>query len=108
MGMVKRFEIWDTELNQTMGSEINKVRPCVIVSPDEANKYLNTIIVVPLTRTMKTYPTRVNCRFLGKNGQIAIDQIRSIDKSRLTRKLGELDYETSISMCTAIIETFKY
>ena len=108
MDMVKRFDIWNTELNPTIGSEVNKIRPCLIVSPDEANKYLNTVIVVPLTSTSKPYPTRIDCQFMGKSGQLAIDQIRSIDKSRLGKKLGELDIETSEKICSAIIKTFRY
>jgi mRNA interferase MazF len=108
MDMVKRFDIWNTELNPTIGSEVNKIRPCLIVSPDEANKYLNTVIVVPLTSTFKPYPTRIDCQFMGKSGQLAIDQIRSIDKSRLGKKLGELDIETSEKICSAIIKTFRY
>jgi mRNA interferase MazF len=106
--MVKRFEIWHTELSQTVGSEINKIRPCLVVSPDEVNRNLNTIIVVPLTSTLKPYPTRVNCIFMGKEGQLAIDQIRSIDKSRLGNKLGVLDEETSKKTCATLMETFSY
>jgi len=106
--MVKRFDVWHAELNPTIGSEINKIRPCLVVSPDEANRYLNTVIIVPLTSTFKPYPTRVGCYFLGKKGQLAIDQIRSIDKSRLGKKLGELDKETSEKVCLTLTETFRY
>ena len=106
--MVKRFDIWHAELNPAVGSEINKIRPCLVVSPDEANRYLNTVIIVPLTSTFKPYPTRVDCHFQGKNGQLAIDQIRSIDKSRLGKKLGKLDEETSEKICITLIETFRY
>jgi mRNA interferase MazF len=108
MDMVKRFDIWHVELNPTVGAEIRKIRPCLVVSPDEVNKHLNTVTIVPLTSTMKPYPTRVDCLFLGKRGQLAIDQIRSIDKSRLDKKLGVLDNETSKMICSRIIETFKY
>jgi mRNA interferase MazF len=106
--MVKRFEIWHVELNPTVGSEINKIRPCLVVSPDESNRYLNTVIIVPLTSTLRPYPTRVNCIFREKKGQLAIDQIRSIDKSRLVKKLGELDKETSEQICVTLSETFRY
>jgi mRNA interferase MazF len=82
--MVKRFEVWNVELNPTKGSEINKTRPCLIVSPNETNKYLNTITIIPLTSTIKPYPTRLNCSFKGKQGQLVVDQIRCIDKSRQT------------------------
>ena len=108
MDMVKRFDIWHVELNPIVGAEINKIRPCLVVSPDEVNKHLNTVTIVPLTSTMKSYPTRVDCIFLGKRGQLAIDQIRSIDKSRLEKKLGVLDNETCGVICSRIIETFKY
>jgi mRNA interferase MazF len=106
--MVKRFDIWHAELNPTVGSEINKIRPCLVVSPDETNRNLNTVIIVPLTSTLKPYPTRVDCQFMGKNGQLAIDQIRSIDKCRLGKKLGILDEETSEKICATLLETFRY
>ena len=106
--MVKRFEIWATELNPSLGSEINKIRPCIVVSPDEANRYLNTVIIVPLTSTVKPYPTRVNCTFKGKEGQLAADQLRCIDKVRLKSKMGEMDEDTCIELCKILVETFKY
>jgi len=108
MDMVKRFEIRNAELNPTIGSEINKIRPCLIVSPDETNKYLNTVVVVPLTSTLKPYPTRIDCHFQEKKGQLAIDQIRCLDKTRLGKKMGELDNETSRKLCAAIVETFRF
>ena len=108
MDMVKRFDIWHVELNPAVGSEINKLRPCLVVSPDEANRHLNMVTIVPLTSTIKPYPTRVDCVFLGKKGQLSIDQIRSVDKSRLVKKLGELDEETSERICAALCVTFKY
>jgi mRNA interferase MazF len=110
MGMVtvKRFEFWLVGLYPTQGSEISKSRPCLVVSPDEVNKYLNTVTVVPLTSTLKNYPTRFECLFEGRTGQLAIDQIRSVDKTRLIRKLGILDEETSKLLCSVLVETFKY
>lgn len=108
MVTVKRFEVWNVELNPTKGSEINKILPCLIVSPNEVNKFLNTVIIVPLTRTIKPYPTRQNCQFKGQDGQLVIDQIRCIDKSRLISKLGAMDVKTSKDACSLIIETFKY
>ncbi|MCK9421304.1 MAG: type II toxin-antitoxin system PemK/MazF family toxin [Bacteroidales bacterium] len=106
--MVKRFDIRNAELNPTIGSEINKIRPCLIVSPDEVNNYLNTVVVVPLTIALKPYPTRIDCQFHGKRGQLAIDQIRCLDKTRLGKKMGELDNETSKKVCAVIVETFRY
>ena len=108
MDMVKRFDVWTVELNPAVGSEIHKIRPCLVVSPNEANRNLKTVIIVPLTSTMKPYPTRVDCLFMQKKGQLAIDQIRTIDKSRLGKKMGELDEETSEKICGALIETFRY
>ena len=99
MDMVKRFEVWQVELNPTVGSEINKIRPCLIVSPNEVNKFLNTVIIVPLTSTLKPYPTRLDCKFKGKQGQLVIDQIRSIDKARLILKLGVMDTDTNKNIC---------
>jgi len=106
--MVKRFDVWHAELNPTVGSEINKIRPCLVVSPDESNRYLNTVIIVPLTSTVKPYPTRIDCQFMGKRGQLATDQIRSIDKSRLEKKLGILDEGTCEKICAKLIETFRF
>ena len=106
--MVKRFEVWNIGLNPTVGHEMNKIRPCVIVSPNEMNKYLKTVIVVPLTSTIKGYPTRVNCMFQGKKGQMALDQIRSIDNSRLIRKLGDLNKDASEELCKTLQVLFKY
>ncbi len=106
--MLKRFEVWNIELNPTKGSEINKVRPCLVVSPNEANKFLNTVVIIPMTSIIKPYPTRLNCDFKGKNGQLVIDQIRSVDKSRLIEKLGIMNANTCKNVCSLIIETFKY
>lgn len=106
--MVNRFDVWLTGLNPTVGSEINKSRPCVVVSPDEANKFLGAVTVVPLTSTFRTYPTRVNCLFEGRPGQLAIDQIRSVDKTRLIKKLGVMDDKTNRLLCEVMVETFRY
>lgn len=104
---VKRFEVWQVQLNPTVGMEISKPRPCAIVSPDEANSHLGTVVVVPLTSTIRSYPTRVGCTFQGRAGQLAVDQLRSIDKSRLKVKMGVLDEQTRIDLCSTIVETFK-
>jgi mRNA interferase MazF len=106
--MVKRFEVWNIELNPTQGSEINKRRPCLVVSPNEVNKFLNTVVIVPMTSTIKPYPTRLNCHFKGKNGQLVVDQIRCVDKTRLIEKLGILDTKTCKEISMLIIEAFKY
>jgi mRNA interferase MazF len=106
--MVKRFEVWNIALNPTQGSEINKMRPCLVVSPNEVNKFLNTVIIVPMTSTIKPYPTRLNCHFKSKKGQLVVDQIRCVDKTRLIEKLGIMDTKTCKEVSMLIIETFKY
>jgi mRNA interferase MazF len=106
--LVKRFEIWLVSLEPTKGSEITKTRPCIIISPDNANKYLNTVIVAPLTHTQKNYPTRIKCTFENQDGQIVLDQIRAIDKaSRLVKKLGDMDNFTNSMVCKILEEMFK-
>jgi len=76
MALIKRFEVWLIELDPTKGSEIKKTRPCLVVSPEPINKYLNTITIVPMTTTVRSYPTRVNCLFKGVTGQLMVDQIK--------------------------------
>ena len=95
-------------LNPIVGSEIKKQRPCVVVSPNEANQHLNTVTVVPLTSSIRTYPTRVAIRFQNKKGEMAIDQVRSIDKSRLVGKLGQLDQKTARKLCESLVQTFRF
>jgi mRNA interferase MazF len=89
--MVNRYDVHWVELDPTRGSEIAKTRPCVIVSPNELNKHLNTIIIIPITSTLRNYPYRVRCTLMGKEGEIVTDQIRSVDKGRLRGKIGELN-----------------
>ncbi len=108
--MVKIFNQFDIlliELNPTMGSEINKTRPCVVISPDEMNKYLNTIIVAPMTSSIKNYPTRVDVKFDEKHGSIVLDQIRTIDKSRIRKKIGCLEHEISSLVKDVLLEMFS-
>ena len=105
---VKRTEVWLVELNPNVGSEVKKTRPCMIVSPDEANKYLNTITIVPLTSTLKSYPSRVNCSFDGQDGQVAIDQVRAVDKLRLKKKLGMLDKRTVEQVFQTLQDYFSF
>lgn len=105
--MVKRFEVYFIDLNPTIGSEINKIRPAVIVSPNQMNNALNTVIIAPLTSTLKAYPMRVNCSIDGKQGQIALDHIRSVDKRRLKAKLGEIENATEKEVINTLIEMFS-
>jgi mRNA interferase MazF len=101
-----QYAIVLVRLDPTLGSEIQKTRPCVILSPNEMNRYLSTIIIAPMTTTLRPYPTRVAVRFDRRKGMIAIDQIRTIDKTRIIKSLGQLSAE-QIESCKAIIkETF--
>ncbi len=88
--VIKRFDVYLVILDPTIGSEIQKTRPCVIISPDEMNRHVATMIVAPMTTKGRSYPTRVACTFQGKDGQVVLDQIRTVDKLRLARKLGRL------------------
>ncbi len=106
MAMVKRFEVYLVNLDPTMGSEIQKTRPCAIVSPDEMNRHIQTVIVAPMTTKSRKYPTRVDCKFKGKKGQIVLDQIRTIDKARLVKKLGELTEDTQKEVLRVLAEMF--
>lgn len=105
MGMVSQYEIYWVNLDPTMGSEINKIRPAVIISPDTSNKYLNTVLVAPLTSTRRKFPMRVNVEVQGKKGQAALDQIRCIDKGRLFEQLGKLS-EMEIRQLKLILKEY--
>ena len=104
--VINRFEVYLVNLDPTVGSEIQKTRPCLIVSPDELNHHLLTTIVAPMTIKGKPYPTRVSCRFKGKNGQIVLDQIRAVDRNRLVKKLGRVDAETATEVLDVLAELF--
>jgi mRNA interferase MazF len=102
---MRRFEVWLVNLDPTIGSEIKKTRPAVIVSPDELNKHLRTVIVVPLT-TGKAYPFRVATKVQGKPGVAAVDQVRTVDKRRLAKKIGALPKKASQCLLNALAELF--
>ena len=104
--VVKRFEVYLVNLEPTKGHEIRKTRPCLVISPDEMNCYVATAIVAPMTTKGRAYPTRVNCSFNGKDGQVVLDQIRTVDKSRLVHKLGEIDSKTKAKVLSVITEIF--
>ena len=94
MGVViKRFDVALVNLDPTIGSEIQKTRPCLVISPDQMNLHISTVIIAPMTTKGKAYPSRINCQFQGKNGQIVLDQIRTIDKTRLVKKLGRINQD---------------
>ena len=103
---LKQYSIVLVNLDPTIGSEIKKTRPCVILSPNEINRFLNTIVVVPMTTNLKKYPTRIQVKHNNKKGMVAIDQIRTIDKSRIIKKFDRLT-KSEIEKCKDIIrETF--
>ncbi|MBO6586403.1 MAG: type II toxin-antitoxin system PemK/MazF family toxin [Gracilimonas sp.] len=103
---VKRFEVHLISLDPTKGSEIKKTRPCLIISPDEMNKHIRTVIIAPMTSTIKNYPTRVTTTFQGKKGQIVLDQIRTVDKSRLIKSLGTISSSAEEKVLSTLQEMF--
>jgi len=103
----RRFEVYLVALDPTVGSEIRKTRPCVVVSPDEANDALSTVIGAPMTSTIRNYPTRVHVRFQGRTGEIAIDQLRALDKRRLIKKLGVISADAQRRLGAALVEFFS-
>ena len=104
--LVRRFEVYLVNLDPTQGSEIKKTRPCLVISPDEMNRFIATVIVAPMTTKGRDYPTRISCEFQGKQGQVVLDQIRTIDKSRLLQKLGEVDNRTKTEVLATLAELF--
>lgn len=106
--VIARFDVWVVSLDPTQGSEIAKSRPCVVISPDSVNRRLNTVMVAPLTSTRKPYPTRVDCEFDNQSGQVALDQARSVDKTRLLKRLGQLDDLINHQICTTLVAMFTY
>jgi len=103
---LKQYQIVLVNLDPTMGSEIKKTRPCVIISPDEMNKFLRTIIIAPMTTSSKKYPTRIEVKYDRKTGWIIIDQIRTIDKQRIIKILGRLSQPEIKELKSVVKETF--
>ncbi len=105
--VVKRFEVYLVKLDPTVGSEIHKTRPCLVISPDEINRFINTIIVAPMTTKGRPYPTRVPLKFKSKRGHVVLDQIRTVDKTRLVKKLGQVDSQTQRAVLSLLNEMFS-
>jgi mRNA interferase MazF len=105
-GSIGRGSVYLVRLDPTQGSEIRKTRPCVIVSPDELNQHLRTVIVAPMTTGGRAYPWRPRCRFQGRAGFVALDQLRTIDAERLLKSLGQLDSQTVLAMLRPLQEMF--
>ena len=106
--VVKRFEIYWVSLNPTVGVEMQKTRPAVIISPDEINDNLGTVLVAPITSSNKNFPTRIKFKLNGKDNFIALDQLRAVDKSRLKSKIAALSANTSQTVCELLQELFAY
>ena len=104
--VVNRFDVVLINLDPTVGSEIKKTRPCLVISPDEMNRHIRTVIIAPMTSANKDYPTRVPCRFKKKEGQIVLDQIRTVDKTRLVKKLGVIDANAQLKVISVLQKLF--
>ena len=102
----RRDEVWLAALDPAQGSEIEKTRPCLVVSPDEMNQFLRTVIVAPMTSVERTWPTRVKIVFQGKRGQVALDQVRAVDRGRLVRRLGAAPPGTARAVSGVLMEMF--
>jgi mRNA interferase MazF len=98
--------VYLVNLDPTVGSEIRKSRPCVVVSPDEMNRHVRTVVVAPLTTARRPYPSRIDVRFAGKDGQVVVDQLRTVDKARLAARLGALDAHEAAAVLAVLREFF--
>ena len=104
--VVNQYQIVLVNLDSTIGSEIKKTRPCVIISPNEMNKYLRTVVIAPMTSSIKDYPTRVPVKHEGKSGSVALDQIRTIDKQRIIKSYQVLPKKEILTLKGVIRETY--
>ena len=106
VGGPQRDEVWLVVLDPTQGAEIQKTRPCLVISPDEMNQHLRTAIIAPMTTVRRPYPTRVAVRFQGIRGQVALDQLRAVDRQRLLRMLGAVSAKTAKDVSATLLEMF--
>ena len=104
--VARRFDVYLIALDPTLGSEIRKTRPCLVISPDEMNRHIATVIVAPMTTRGQPYPTRITCRFQGKSGQVVLDQLRTVDQTRLIRRLGRISPSVQRQVLTGLTELF--
>ncbi len=104
--VIERFDVYLVNLDPTVGSEIKKTRPCLVISPDEMNRWIRTVIVAPMMTKGRAYPTRAACQFQGKQGQVVLDQIHTVDKARLVRKLGQVEDAAQRQVRAALAEMF--
>ncbi len=105
---VRRFDVHLVDLDPTRGSEIRQTRPCVVVSPDEMNRHVRTVIIAPMTSVRRAYPTRIDVTFQRKKGQVVLDQIRTVDAARLVRRLGRLPEARARQIADVLVEMFTY
>lgn len=103
----RRDEVWLLTLDPTHRVEIRKTRPCVVISPDEMNRHLQTVIVAPVTTVVRPYPTRVGLTFQGKSGQMALDRLRAVDRQHLTQKLGSISAGATHESADVLLEMFR-
>ena len=104
--VIRRFDVYLVNLDPTIGSEMRKIRPCLVVSPDEINFRIGTVIIAPMTTHGQAYPSRVPCRFQDKDGWIVLDQLRTMDKTRLGQRLGRMNISVQRSVLSALAEMF--
>ena len=104
--VVNRFDVLLVTLDPTRGMEIQKTRPCIVISPDEMNRHIGTVLIAPMTKRTRNYPSRVPCVFQSKSGQIVLDQIRAVDKARLVRRLGRIDEATQTQVLDVLGRMF--
>jgi mRNA interferase MazF len=103
----QRDEVWLVAPDPTTGAEIQKTRPCLVISPDEMNEHLRTVIIAPMTTVARPYPTRVAVRFQRKRGQVALDQLRAVDRQRLVKMLGAVSAKTAQEVSGTLVEMFE-
>ena len=103
---LKRFAVYLVALDPTLGAEIKKTRPCVVISPDEMNRHIRTVIVAPMTTQRRAYPTRVACTFEGKKAEIVLDQVRTVDRTRLIKRLGRIGTRTQEQVLSVLADLF--
>ena len=106
--VVKRFDVYLVNFDPTIGSEIQKTRPCLVISPDEMNRNIRTVIIAPMTSSQKEYPTRVSCTFRKRQGQIVLDQVRTVDKTRLIQKLGTIESKAQLDVISVLQRLFAF
>jgi mRNA interferase MazF len=105
--VISRSEVYLVALDPTVGSEIQKTRPCLVISPDEMNHFIRTVIIAPMTTKGRPYPTRIPCRFQNTEGQVVLDQVRAVDSARLVRRLGMIDPATMETVLSTLQEMFS-